>query len=93
MNDSPYREPEKGTTEYMRHIWAFYTGQGEAFDRWLAEHDRQVAEKAWDDSLNAVAWCIEHGSPDFGDALSYTAKNNPYRVFAPNVVETGRSDD
>lgn len=54
MSDNPYREPEKGTTEYMRHIWAFYTGQGEEFDRWLAgvleaERERcaRVAERVY----------------------------------------------
>lgn len=45
-----------------------------------SERERRAAEKAWDDALNAVAWCIDHGSPDIGDALSYTAKNNPNRA-------------
>ena len=27
---------------------------GDWFDRWLAEHDRQVAERAWDEALTYV---------------------------------------
>lgn len=45
------------------------------FDCWLAEHDRQVAERAWDegfdagrDDLGAAAVAIEHGEDE-----------NPYR--------------
>ena len=46
-----------------------------AAHRWLAEHDRQVAERAWDegfdagrDDLGAAAVAIEHGEDE-----------NPYR--------------
>ena len=43
------------------------------FDRWLAEHDRQVAEKAWDDGL-------ADGRDRWMDAREFGDKPvNPYR--------------
>ena len=31
-----------------------YQERGQEFDRWLTEHDRQVAERAWDEALTHV---------------------------------------
>lgn len=51
------------TTEQVRALYvhdASAPGQverGEEFDRWLAEHDRETAERAWRDGLHAG---IEH---------------------------------
>lgn len=46
------------TTGYMRHVATEPHADvitGEEFDRWLAEHDRQVAEAAWDEGALAEA--------------------------------------
>lgn len=43
------------STEQVRSHYVFDQGdrwdaeRGESFDRWLAEHDREVAEKTWDE--------------------------------------------
>lgn len=63
MSDDEYTP----TTENVRNTYA-YIGQGFApstrknralaeaeFDRWLAEHDRQIAENAWDEGYSAGA--------------------------------------
>jgi len=54
------------TTRDVRDDYARYGGELDAFpefDRWLTEHDRQVAEKAWTEGARAttrdnfeVAW-------------------------------------
>ncbi len=47
------------STEQVRSHYVFNQSnqwdpeRGEAFDRWLTEHDRQVAERAWDEGYNA----------------------------------------
>lgn len=60
-NDNEY-EP---TTEVVRDEWVHLEGaippdgipkREAAFDRWLAEHDRQVAAKAWDEGYHYVAF-------------------------------------
>lgn len=49
---------------------------GEKFDRWLAEHDRQVAERAWDECIRSIEWAGHHGE----DPLAYVYANSPYRA-------------
>lgn len=47
---------------------------GAAFDRWLAAHDREVAEKAWDEGHNA-GW-----NEGVENAQGYFSQHdNPYR--------------
>lgn len=41
------------------------------FDRWLAEHGRQVAEKAWDEGALAQEYWITNPN--------YEVEENPYR--------------
>lgn len=49
------------STEQVRSHYVFNQSnqwdpeRGEAFDRWLVEHDRQVAERAWDEGYEAAA--------------------------------------
>lgn len=49
----------------------------EAFDRWLAEHDRQVAERAWGEGFNAgQAWEADVNSRTIPQVTRW---GNPYR--------------
>jgi len=54
-----------------------------AFRRWLAEHDRQVAEKAWDEGKRAeeLGWThVYSGHPvPEGDMCDECEVVNPYR--------------
>ena len=51
----------------------------EAFDRWLAEHDRQVAERAW-------AACVDHLEATLGGEMKRAAHaDNPYRKEQENT--------
>ena len=64
--------------------------RGDTFDRWLAEHDRQVAERAWDEGCEAAARFHEgrekgHWEYDFPAKGMRTwrpdpAPTSPYRV-------------
>lgn len=51
---------------------------GAAFDAWLAEHDRQVAARAWDEGAR---WALRDQGHEvtvyLADAL---AERNPYRI-------------
>ena len=49
------------------------------FDAWLKEHDRQVAERAWDE-------CRQYIYDGLGDDAidSYLNEGNPYRDANPN---------
>ena len=58
------------------------TESGREFDRWLAEHDRQVAERAWQKGAQHVY--EDGGKCSFardGDPCPY----NPYRKEATGV--------
>lgn len=51
-----------------------WAANGEAFDRWLTEHDRQVAERAWDEA-------IEHVDDILGAEYSAAIRlHQPYRA-------------
>lgn len=52
----------------------------EGFDRKLAEHDRQVAEKAWDRCIGEM--------PIDPDWKNFYSDNNPYRAEAYRREET-----
>jgi len=41
---------------------------------WLADHDRQTAERAWFECAQAIAWATNNGP----DPIEYLAANNPY---------------
>lgn len=61
------------TNEIRRVDGAHTLGAGalaEALGPWLAEHDRQVAEKAWDEGQ------------DMGGRSPFFQKSNPYRKEA-----------
>ena len=51
--------------------------RGDAFDRWLAEHDRQVAESAWDEGHLVHGEHYRHNGycRDSGGCIAV----NPYR--------------
>lgn len=51
------------------HTWA---ESREDFDRWLAEHDRQVAERAWDAAIQHQ-WAHR--------PIGNRSPHNPYRVL------------
>lgn len=60
------------TTEEVR-ADASRSIRGDWFDRWLAEHDRQVAERAWDEA-------IEHVDKTLGGEYSAGIRlHQPYR--------------
>lgn len=46
-----------------------------AFDRWLSEHDRQVAERAWDEGGSAARENVAQGIYADGEQIE-----NPYRA-------------
>ena len=56
--------------------------RGDAFDRWLAEHDRQVAESAWDEGFSRGFYAGQ-SYPDGADA-SEPDIDNPYRKEQEN---------
>ena len=59
------------------HILARWMDEAQKrFDAWLEEHDRQVAERAWDEAAE-----IDAGCHDCIDLNGYT---NPYRDANPN---------
>lgn len=62
-----------------------YERRGAGFDRWLTKHDRQVAERAWDEAMQALAWASANGPED--SALDYVVKNNPYRSTESEETE------
>lgn len=70
------------STEQVRSHYVFNQSnqwdpeRGEAFDRWLAEHERQVAEKAWDEGRESVAADMVRPLDESGMRHSST---NPYR--------------
>lgn len=43
------------------------------FDEWLAEHDREISERVWDEACDAG---IKH---DHNSGLIWFDNNNPYR--------------
>ena len=50
-----------------------YQERGQEFDRWLTEHDRQIAERAW-------AACVDHLEATLGGEMNRAAHaDNPYR--------------
>lgn len=50
----------------------------EAADRWLAVHDREVAEKAWEQGVEA-----ERFNRDFPGTAGWP-RENPYRIVKDN---------
>ena len=60
---------------YITDRWA--NSRQPEFDRWLAEHDREVAEKAWDEGA-IFGIRNQHGTVDvyIRDAIE---RRNPYR--------------
>jgi hypothetical protein len=38
---------------YVRLMHTFLSDSGEGFDRWLADHDREIASKAWREGHSA----------------------------------------
>lgn len=57
------------------------TARVAAFDRWLSEHDRQVAERAWDQGQKAG---LLRADFEYG-AIGYQhVRGNPYRKEQEN---------
>ena len=58
--------------------------RGDAFDRWLVEHDRLVAERAWDEGARWAA--VEFGRDAFVDEsrVGLVPSDNPYRKEQEN---------
>ena len=55
--------------------------RGDAFDRWLAEHDRQVAERAWDEGQKAG---LLRADFEYGAVGYQHVRGNPYRKEQEN---------
>lgn len=47
------------------------------FDKWLAEHDRELSERVWDEGSSDGAWNSEHRS--LIERTLREAIENPYR--------------
>lgn len=54
---------------------------------WLAEHDRQVAEKAWDEGYRKGEADVDEGFA-FNEAGELVPQGSPHRKQEPNGVET-----
>lgn len=73
--------PEQVRDNYVEGMCAFYGARGEEdyrsqFDRWLAEHDRATAERAWDELFVTQF----DGAPfEMSDTSGIRDPNNPYR--------------
>ncbi|WP_019148494.1 hypothetical protein [Timonella senegalensis] len=64
------------TTEEIRDQYALDSEEkAEAFDRWLAEHDREVKAQAWEPGAQAVS-DVECGY------IGLDGYNNPYKEEA-----------
>lgn len=68
---SPVPEFLQGTAEYVA---------GADFDRWLAEHDRQVAERAWNECADRVGQIVARQPPELLTQL--LRASNPHRKEA-----------
>ena len=55
-------------------------GHEAEFDRWLEQHDREVAELAWDKAVESIQY--EDGSP-----VEIVYVRNPYRIKAGDSDE------
>ena len=58
----------------------------QSFDRWLAEHDRQVKAVAWEEAMNLARECADDTTDSFGnlyrldwlDRMEHEMERNPY---------------
>ena len=81
MTPTPEPTPAVLTTEAIRAGYAFDSDLGidpymaTEFDAWLAAHDAQVAEKAWDEGERA-------GERNVIAGAARPAETNPYRKAA-----------
>lgn len=67
------------TTKAIRDVHLPFSSRA-PFDRWLAEHDRQTAEQAWDEGFDAYeADHLHHDAHGWGDEECATVTHNPYR--------------
>lgn len=41
---------------------------------------RQMKAEAWDEAIEAVAWCLDNGESSTAAALAYVHKNNRHRA-------------
>ena len=53
--------------------------RGDAFDRWLAEHDRQVAERAWEAGARWGAFVFGNDASVDESRVGLVPSDNPYR--------------
>lgn len=80
------------TTEQVKESWCeprtpaqainfdYHYDMEEAFDRWLAEHDRETSEKAWDEGYTkrgSDEWCRIFRQ-------NFTRTKNPYQEEPDN---------
>ena len=63
-------------TQEVRQHWTDvgFGGDGPSFDNWLSEHERRVAEQAWDEAEAYVHTKLHHKT----DPMR-SVDNNPYR--------------
>lgn len=93
-----YHEP---TTEDIRRTYlcmfidSAQSERGEIFDRWLAEHDRLVAERAWEEGRDAIIrYSLKHVENEPEEIAGYIDQHivgiggskldNPYRKEQEN---------
>ena len=72
-----YYDPINGAREQRRIA-------GDIFDRWMTEHDRLVAERAWEEGARWAA--VEFGKDDSMDEsrVGLVPSDNPYRKEQEN---------
>lgn len=67
------------TTDEVRGIYNERVGNDIEFDRWLADHERKVAERAW---LEGHAAGIDYQGDGWNSDAHDPALDNPYRADA-----------
>lgn len=74
-----------GVDDLMRHIAAslFRAALPNATASIRADAEQAAARAAWENALQAVAWCLRNGSSDIGEVLTYVGGNNPHKPTEP----------
>lgn len=60
----------------------FFTSADDDDEQSQRQRDRKAAEAAWEECVEALAWCLNYGSTY--DACSYLYNNNPYTLKDDN---------
>lgn len=79
------------TTTNVASVWVGYGEHDRAsrmreFDRWLAEHDREVAARAWDEGAETTWQATGEGwNGEYGAGLDEQRHNPPWSAVASSM--------